>query len=740
VGEALSIGPLVGIVASVILLGAWLRAALQRPRPRDAFALSFPRSVSAAEVTAALRSLTGLLPPWHQRFAGSPSVVLETLASPDGIEHRLLVDHRYAPYVTGQFRAAIPGLRIEPSQERAARRPTLAREFRIEGAGRLRVADTTALAAGVLGSLQPLRAHEQVTIQWVVAPAASLPGAARLRQVIAVLGPTEGAPPPNPRRKPDEPELHAAGRVGISAESPDRRRALAVQVLGSFHAAGTADASLRRRLVPSRIVAERIAHARPPALAAPATLYADELAALVGIPVDGPQLPGLSFVEARDLPPVPAVPSAGRVLGHAKGNPKRAVAVGVEESLKGLWVLAPTGTGKSTILENLICQDFAAGRGVIVIESKGDLIANLCGRIPANRLDDVIVFDPADAERPVGFNLLAGGDTAADLIVDHTVGQFKALYQSALGPRSEDLLRASLTTLSVDSRATLCDVPLLLTDDAFRRRLLGRIDDPVLESVWSWFDGLSGPARSEVIAPLMNKLRAFTLRRQLRRVIGQADSPLDLDRIVRSRSILLISLAKGSIGADAAALLGSAIISRLWQAVAGRVSIPAQSRTPLFIYCDEAQDFLRLPVAFGDAVAQSRGYGVGWTIANQHLAQLPPDLREACLANLRSKVILQTAAADARTLAREFAPHLDPSDLQGLGPFEGYAAVSTGAAVSPPASIVTQPPPPSTGSAAVVRQRSRERYGRDAQDVEAEFRARVEGSAPTAPIGRRRLP
>jgi hypothetical protein len=733
-GELLFIVLLAAIVAAMVL-----RAAL-RPQPRDAFSLTFPRSVSAADVTAALRSLTGLLPPWYQRFAGSPSVVLETLASPDGIEHRLLVDHRHAPYVTGQFRAAIPGIRIEPSQDRAVERPHLARELRTKGVGRFRVSNTTALTAGVLGSLQPLRAGEQVAVQWSLAPAAPLPGVVGLQHVIAILGQAKDTPPQNPRRKPDEPELHAAGRVGIWAEGTARRRALAAQVLGSFRAAGTADASLQPRLIPSRVVAERIANGRPPALASPATLYADELAALVGIPVDGPQLPGLSFVEARDLPPVPGIPSTGRVLGQAKGNSKRSVAVGVAESTKGLWVLAPTGSGKSTVLENLICQDFAAGRGVVVIESKGDLIENLCDRIPADRLDDVIVFDPADAARPVGFNLLAGGDSAADLIVDHTVGQFKALYQSALGPRSEDLLRASLTTLAVDPRATLCDVPLLLTDDAFRRRLRSQSDDPILESVWAWFDSLSGPARAEVIAPLMNKLRAFTLRRQLRRVIGQADSPLDFDRIVRSRSILLISLAKGAIGTDAAALLGSAIVSRLWQAVAGRISIPAQNRAPLFIYCDEAQDFMRLPIAFGDAVAQSRGYGVGWTIANQHLAQLPPDLREACLANLRSKVILQTAAGDARTLAREFAPHLEPSDLQGLGAFEGYATVSTGATVSPPASIVTQPPPPSTGSAATVRQQSRERYGRDAQEVEAELRARIEGSAPATPIGRRRLP
>lgn len=331
-GDPLSLAWLAGIVASIVLLGAWL-AAWWQPRQRDVFRLTFPRSVSTAEVTAALRSLTGLLPPWHQRFVGSPSVVLEALASSDGITHRLLVDHRYAPYVTGQFRAAIPGLRIEPSTDGAVQQPDLAREFRVTGQGRLRASDGVPLSTGVLGALQPLRAGEHATVQWVIAPAASRPDLTWLRHFVAsVFGESADAPPENVRRKPDEPELHAAGRVGISAGSPGRRGALARQVSGSFHAAGTADASLRRRLVPSRLVARRIATAQPPAFAYPATLHADELAAVVGIPLDSPQLPGLTFVEARDLPPVPTIPRTGRVLGHAKHDPKRPVAVGVTDT------------------------------------------------------------------------------------------------------------------------------------------------------------------------------------------------------------------------------------------------------------------------------------------------------------------------------------------------------------------------------------------------------------------------
>ena len=602
------------------------------------------------------------------------------------------------------------------------------------GIGQLRAEAAQQVSAGILAALSPLRPGEGAMLQWVLAPDASGPASALRRFLTELRG--EPRSPQPVRTDRTEPLLLACGRVAVYAADAGRRATLATQVLGSLHAAGSAEASLRRRLWPSVLAAGGLRAATAPFLAYPAALGADELAAVLGVPIKGPQLPGLTYAEARTLAPTSAVPRQGRVLGEAVAVPGRAVALDPAESAKGLYVLAPTGAGKSTLLTNLVCQDMAAGRAVVVIESKGDLITDLVDRVPANRLDDVIVFDPSD-RAPVGFNLLSGGDSA-ELIVEHTVGQFRDLYKSALGPRSEHLLRAALTTLAADPEATLLDVSRVLTDESFRRRLAARLDDLELAGVWAWFEGLSVAQRSEVVSPLLNKLGAFTLRRRLRAVIGQARSPLDLGKVLAERKILLCSLAKGLIGDDAAALLGSALLSRLWKAIAARAALPAVERALAFVYLDEAQDYLRLPVALGDAIAQSRGYGVGWTVAHQHLAQLPAELRDALLANLRSKVVMQTTASDAAALAREFRPHLDAADLQGLGPFEAYAALSTGAAVAPPASIRTLPALEPTGSAAEVRRRSRERYGRDAAEVERSIRARIEGQAPEAPIGSRR--
>ena len=181
------------------------------------------------------------------------------------------------------------------------------------------------------------------------------------------------------------------------------------------------------------------------------------------------------------------------------------------------------------MLEHLCAADFAAGRGAIVIESKGDLVHRLADLAPADRLGDVLIFDPADS-RPAGFNLLGGGEEAADLITDHVVGQFRALYAGYLGPRSEMLLRAALLTLSqAPGRWTICEVMPLLSDPALRRRLMGRVDDHELAATWAWFDSQSPAAQAEMIAPLANKLAAFTLRRKLRAVVGQSESALDFD-------------------------------------------------------------------------------------------------------------------------------------------------------------------------------------------------------------------
>jgi len=177
--------------------------------------------------------------------------------------------------------------------------------------------------------------------------------------------------------------------------------------------------------------------------------------------------------------------------------------------------------------------------------------------------------------------------------------------------------------------------------------------------------------------------------------------------------------------------------SRAWP-IQARAALKPAERRPATVMCDEFQDLAALSPVFAEAVAQSRSYKVGWVLAHQHLAQLDPETRQAVLANCRSRVVMQTTATDATTFAREFRPYLTADDLQGLGPFEGFAAVSVGSAVAPPASIGTRPAPDPLGSAEKVRAASRKRYGKSAADVDTAIRKRTQGSRRTAPVGERR--
>jgi Type IV secretion-system coupling protein DNA-binding domain len=722
--DGFTVGLLAAAAAGCGLLAARVLVAAEADRHREVFRLTFPRSVDPAQVTAALRCVQGLLPRFPDRLVVTRSVSFETVATAAGIAHYLTAPAGKGDLIVGQLRAAIPGLRVVAAVA-PDRYTNLARELAAVGVGSLR-ADTTAESnAALLAACQPLRASEGVIVQWAVSPTEPLPA-----WLLWLRGRSEE---PQSGQQPIEPQLRAVCRVGVRGLYPS---ALLGRVFGAIHRADATERRLTRRPLPSAWVASRLARTTAPVLSR-STLGADELAAVVGFPIGGPQLPGLSFAGSRALPPAPDVPQRGRVLGDAVAT-GRPVAIGDVPSKTGLMLTSPTGSGKSTVLEHLCAADFAAGRGVVVIETKGDLCHALADLVPRERIDDVVAFDPADP-RPAGFNILSAGDAAADLITDHVVGQFRKLYAGYLGPRSEMLLRAALLLLSQASgRWSICEVMPALTDPALRRRLMGSVDDYQLALTWAWFDAQSEAARAEMVGPLANKLASFTLRRKLRAVVGQSESALDFDAALRERKIVLVSLQKALIGEDAAALLGSCILAELWAAVQRRAALPPHERHFVSVVLDEAQDFLRLPISAGDAAAQSRALGAGWTASFQNLGQIEPSLRATLLANLRSKLVMQATAADARTFAREFAPHLDASDLQGLSAFEAFAAVATGAAVAPPVLIRTRPPLTPLGHGEEVRARSRKRYGRNPKDVDADIQARLSAAAPEAPVGARR--
>lgn len=715
---------------------------------RIAWRLRFRRGLKHQQLEGFARSLGGMLPPWWQRIFTTPAVVIETRASAAGVEHYLLVPRRFESYVLSQIRATLPGTHVEQVE---APRPiaTTAAELRLSSFDQpLRIDTPETSATGLLAAMQPLRRNEELVVQWVVSPApsqgVSLRGIGRLVQFVAERIGYRVAPPREAirliRQKIERPQLWAVARLGAYAANDRRAQQLVRQVLGAFHFGTAPGVSFRRRWLPGSWVAGRMQAAAAPMFRWPCLMTSDELAAFLGVPLGEVPLPGVQVGVGPQLPADAAIPSYGRVLGRSTfpGSP-RPLAISTEDSLRHLQIIGPTGVGKSVLMASLATQDMAAGHGVIVLDPKGDLIRDVLARVPRERARDVILLDPLDTDRPVGFNLIGGIEQSPELVTDGIVSIFRNLYAAFWGPRTDDILRSALLTLATQPGMTLCEVPLLLTDEAFRRRLVGGLDDPVgLEPFWGWYDGLSAGERAQAIGPVLNKLRAFLLRRRLRNVIGQSHSGFSADEVLTQRKILLVNLAKGVLGEDSSALLGSALLARLWQGVQARVALAPDARHAVFCHVDEFQDYLNLPTSLADVLAQARGYGFGLTLAHQHLGQLPPQVKQAVLANARSRVVFQANAADASALAKEFAPYVEPTDLQNLGQYEAVTALAAGNRVCPPATIVTEPPTAPTGFGETARYHSRQRYGRDATEVETELRTRLKPSPAAAGVGRRR--
>jgi hypothetical protein len=735
-----------GVVVWRASIGARFRSELV------AYELQFPRDLQVEAVTSFLTGLSGLAGSRWQRWRAAHAVIFEVHAEQGGIRHRLLVPRSLSGTVLAAMRAHLPAARVTMLAEvPVAARASVAAQLRLSDYRRpLATGAPVAVATGILASLQPLRSGEAVLLQWVIEPAgptAALDHSEAAGQVTSWLE-RWLAPAPVSRELVAAQRVKRAGalflvtpRLAVTASSTSGARQVLGRVLAAFHAANAPGTHLVRRMLPSGLVARNLAGRFLPLVVPPCWLNATELSMLVGFPVGGAALPGLRLGASRLLAPAADIPSRGRVVAEASfPGAQRPLALSVTDSLRHLHVIGPTGVGKSTLLVGLIAQDMAAGRGVIVIDPKGDLAGDVLDRVPRSRVGDVSVLDPSDVGRPVGFNLLGGPPEASELLVDQVVGTLHSLFAASWGPRTDDILRSALLTLVGQPGMTLCEVPLLLSDQAFRRRLVGRIDEPVaLGPFWAWYEALSDAERAQAVGPVLNKLRAFLLRRTLRNVLGQATPELDLGQVLAEGRILIVPLAKGVLGEEAAALIGSLLVARLWQAVMGRAAAPAESRRPVFCYFDEFQDFLRLPTSVADVLAQARGLGMGLTLAHQHLGQLPKSLKEDVLANARSRVIFQTAASDAQRLGREVAPHLSAADLQGLGPYEVVLTLSAQGRIASPVTGRTLLPPAGTGMAEAAREHSRRVYGQDRDDVEAAIRKRHTGTAAAAAVGRREV-
>jgi hypothetical protein len=403
-------------------------------------------------------------------------------------------------------------------------------------------------------------------------------------------------------------------------------------------------------------------------------LSVPELAVLAHLPTDE-KAPGVQRAGAQALPPPPGVPANGpevKPLGVTDTGTTRPVGVHVADARHHLHILWATGSGKSELMGRMILDDADAGRGVVVVDPKGDLVADVLSRLPARLADRVVLFDADSKSRPPCLNPLEGKDSART--VDNLVSIFSRIYAASWGPRTDDILRAGLLTLTAQpGTPTLVDLPKLLTVPSFRARVIDTVGDEVLAGFWTWYEQLSEPARASVIAPLMNKVRGFLLRPFVRAAIAGGPSTVDMDMVLDQGGICLVRISKDALGMETARLVGSIVVARTWQAATRRARLPQRQRRDASLLVDECHNFLNLPYALEDMLAEARAYRLAIVLAHQYLAQLTPELEQGISTNARSKIFFNASPEDAKHLARHTAPRLSEHDLSHLGAFHAAA-------------------------------------------------------------------
>lgn len=751
----MSMLPLLLSVVMFVVAVIGLRAAEAATRRRSlvAFKLRFPRQTEGEGVEALLTGWSGTLPPWWRRFfSGAPFLVCEVRADRNGITHQLLVPEAWEHLLVSLLGAHLPSVRYE-RVEVVPSSAGIAAEYRLSTSQRPLTVDAAALSARLLSSLHPLRDGEVVSIQYILAPALPVAparvegkqeGSTWLTTDNGVVATTEEAAAL--RKKHGTALLLGVGRIGVVSDDARRARSVLRHVEAAWHGVRAPGVLLRRRLLPQGLVAWWLRERRVPLVAWPGGIInVAEAAGLIGWPIGIEALPGLELGGCRLLPVPGAVPREGAVVGIGTfPGTQRPVALDTRARTHHTLVIGPTGVGKSVLLGHLSLAGLAErGQVVVVVDPKdGGLIDAICERLPEHRLDEVIVFDPTD-ERPVGFDPLRSTPATRELVVDRVVSIMAAVWKSAWGPRSSDLIRHALLTLTQVPGMTLCEAPALLAPDpGFRRRLLAQINDPSgVAPFWAWFNSLSAAEVANITAAPLNKLRAFTTRTAVRHTLGQANPAIDFDRLLADGGVLLVRLPDGLLGAETAGLLAALVTAQLWQAVSARAAVPLSERRPALVVIDELQSVLRLPVNTVESMlAMARGYGVGAVLAAQAMYQLGTELRHAALANTRTKVVFACDREDAALFAREFGSGLTPEDLMGLDAYEAVTAVYAQGRTQPPATVRTQPPGEPLRTALVVKEHSRSRFGADRTEIEAAIRARLGMGGKDDTIGRSRRP
>ena len=400
-------------------------------------------------------------------------------------------------------------------------------------------------------------------------------------------------------------------------------------------------------------------------------------------------------------------------------NQMRKFGIKTDDRRRHMYVIGKTGMGKTTVLENMVLNDIYAGHGVGLVDPHGDFAEKIINFIPPSRINDVVYFNPADMDFPVGFNIFETVRAEhKHLVASGLMGVFKKIWVDMWSSRMEYILNNTILALLEYPGTTLLGINRMLADDEYRNRIVANLKDPVVKAFWqSEFAGYNDRYKQEAVAPIQNKIGQFLSASVIRNIVAQVKSKINIREIMDSKKIFIMNLSKGRIGEDNSRLLGGMLITKIQLSAMERVDMAEKDRKDFFLYVDEFQNFAT--ESFSNILSEARKYRLDLTMAHQYMDQLDEHVRAAVIGNVGSIVTYRVGSTDAEILGKEFAPTFTEEDLINLPKYNVYLKLMIDGVASRPFSAVTLPPIGSpTASFEKVVKVSRERYAAPRDQIE----------------------
>jgi hypothetical protein len=467
-----------------------------------------------------------------------------------------------------------------------------------------------------------------------------------------------------------------------------------------------------------------------------ATLNTEELATLFHFPNKSISTPGVHAITSKRAPAPARIPTEGLYLGKSTYRGlSRPVFIGDDDRRRHMYIIGKTGTGKTEFLKQMIMQDIHNGKGLAVIDPHGDLIEDILKMMPAKRAEDVILFDPADTTRPMGFNMLdASTEEQKHFVVNSIIGLMYKLFDpnktGIIGPRFEHAIRNAMLTVMYEKGTTFIEVVRILTDAAFVQELLPKVEDPIIRRYWT--DQIAQTSdfhKSEVLDYIVSKFGRFVTNKMIRNIIGQSDSAFNFRKVMDEGKILLVNLSKGKIGEENASFLGLVLVPKILVAAMSRQDLPMDQRRDFFLYVDEFQNFATPD--FAQILSEARKYRLNLIVANQFVGQMEEEVKNAIFGNVGTIASFRVGVTDANYLQHEFQPTFNESDLINIDRFNAYMRTLVEGEPVPPFSLDTtkditkEKAMENPRVSELIKELSRLKYGRDSKVVEAAIATRA---------------